>query len=177
MPPRAESLRGAIAGSAGSLFGRHQTVRLSEMGRALDADLSGRTVLLRTSDQLFAALGLIELDGVAARIVIAPPDVQPEYLPAILERAGADIVVSDDPALAVEGARFERLHLPQPGQAVTPSGKSEWVLFTSGTTGIPKMVAHSLEALTGAIQPTTADDIVWGTFYDLRRYGGLQILL
>ena len=33
------------------------------------------------------------------------------------------------------------------------SRKSEWVLFTSGTTGVPKMVAHSLEALTGAIQP------------------------
>jgi acyl-coenzyme A synthetase/AMP-(fatty) acid ligase len=51
------------------------------------------------------------------------------------------------------------------------------VLFTSGTTGIPKMVAHSLEALTGAIQPAAANDIVWGTFYDIRRYGGLQILL
>jgi len=174
--PQPDTLRAAIAGSRAHLFGRHQTVPLSTLGRALDADLSGRNVLLRTSDQLFAALGLIELDGVAASIVIAPPDIQPEYLPAIVERAGVDIVVSDDPALAVEGVRFERLH-PQPGQAVTPSGKSEWVLFTSGTTGIPKMVAHSLEALTGAIQPTAADDIVWGTFYDIRRYGGLQILL
>ena len=177
MPPRAEFLRAAITGSAASLFGRHQTVRLSDMGRALDADFSGANVLLRTSNQLFAALGLIELDGVAARIVIAPPDINPEHLPAIVERAGIETVVSNDPALAIEGVNFARLHLPRPGEAVASSRKSEWVLFTSGTTGIPKMVAHSLEALTGAIPQATAPDIVWGTFYDTRRYGGLQILL
>ena len=199
MPPRAETLRAAIAGSAASLLGRHQTVRLSDMGRALDADFSGANVLLRTSNQLFAALGLIELDGVAARIVIAPPDINPEHLPAIVERAGIQTVVSNDPALAIQGVNFARLHLPRPSQAHRPLArdsvqegevavaslamrrpegvKTEWVLFTSGTTGIPKMVAHSLEALTGAIQPATAQDIVWGTFYDTRRYGGLQILL
>ncbi len=38
------------------------------------------------------------------------------------------------------------------------------------------MVAHTLEALTGAIKPS-GDGIIWGTFYDIRRYGGLQIFL
>ncbi len=106
MPPRAENLRAAVAGSRASLFARRQTVPLAAMGRALDADLSGRKVLLRTSDQLFAALGLIELDGVAARIVLVPPDVKPEHLPAVIERAGIELVVSDDPALAVADTGF-----------------------------------------------------------------------
>jgi len=36
------------------------------------------------------------------------------------------------------------------------------VLFTSGTTGAPKMVAHSLPGLTGAIGPRSdAEKIVW----------------
>jgi acyl-coenzyme A synthetase/AMP-(fatty) acid ligase len=77
----------------------------------------------------------------------------------------------------VDGVRFEQLHLPDAGDEIAPSHKTEWVLFTSGTTGVPKMVAHTLEGLTGAIQPATQDGIVWGTFYDIRRYGGLQILL
>ncbi len=63
-------------------------------------------------------------------------------------------------------------------EAVAPI-TTEWVLLTSGTTGVPKMVVHSLAALTGAIKPPQAGDAppVWATFYDIRRYGGLQILL
>jgi acyl-coenzyme A synthetase/AMP-(fatty) acid ligase len=50
-------------------------------------------------------------------------------------------------------------------------------MFTSGTTGAPKMVVHTLAGLTGAIRRNAAHDgpVVWGTFYDIRRYGGLQI--
>jgi acyl-coenzyme A synthetase/AMP-(fatty) acid ligase len=176
MPPRPETLRAALGGGV-TLFGRRHVVRLSAMGRVLDGDLTGAHVLLRTRDQLFAALALIELDGVAARIVVAPPDVKPEHLPSVIERAAIDVVVSDDPALAVEGVGFAQVHLPQSGAAIPASRKTEWVLFTSGTTGVPKMVAHSLEGLSGAIQLAAGDDVVWGTFYDIRRYGGLQILL
>jgi acyl-coenzyme A synthetase/AMP-(fatty) acid ligase len=55
------------------------------------------------------------------------------------------------------------------------------VILTSGTTGTPKLLIHSLSGLTTAIKAeanrTTDADIVWGTFYDIRRYGGLQIFL
>jgi len=63
--------------------------------------------------------------------------------------------------------------------ALPPRTRTEWVLLTSGTTGVPKMVIHDLETLTTALQaPSPADGAdVWGTFYDIRRYGGLQIYL
>jgi acyl-coenzyme A synthetase/AMP-(fatty) acid ligase len=177
MPPRPETLRAAIAGSDASLFGRHLRIDLCDMGRALDRDLTGANVLLRTSDHLFAALALVELDSVVARIVIAPPDVEPEHLPSVIERAAIDVVVCDDPELTVEGADIAFATLPRPGNFIAASHDTEWVLFTSGTTGVPKMAAHTLGGLTGAIQAVAAKDIVWGTFYDIRRYGGLQVLL
>jgi acyl-coenzyme A synthetase/AMP-(fatty) acid ligase len=57
--------------------------------------------------------------------------------------------------------------------------ETEWVLTTSGTTGAPKLVAHSLRGLVGAIAPRAArtKPTAWATFYDIRRYGGLQIFL
>src|SRR2546425_861683 len=56
---------------------------------------------------------------------------------------------------------------------------TEWILLTSGTTGVPKLVVHTLASLAGAINGdrVLAIPAVWSTFYDIRRYGGLQILL
>ena len=53
-------------------------------------------------------------------------------------------------------------------------------MLTSGTSGVPKIVGHTLEGLTGAIVadgPARGAPPVWATFYDIRRYGGLQIFL
>jgi acyl-coenzyme A synthetase/AMP-(fatty) acid ligase len=57
---------------------------------------------------------------------------------------------------------------------------TEWLMLTSGTSGVPKIVSHTLEGLTGAIVadgPAQGTPPVWATFYDIRRYGGLQIFL
>jgi acyl-CoA synthetase (AMP-forming)/AMP-acid ligase II len=57
---------------------------------------------------------------------------------------------------------------------------TEWLMLTSGTSGVPKIVGHTLEGLSGAIVaegPARGSPPVWATFYDIRRYGGLQIFL
>ena len=56
---------------------------------------------------------------------------------------------------------------------------SEWGLLTSGTTGAPKLVLHTLASLTHAFagKEPPAPGTVWSTFYDIRRFGGLQVLL
>ena len=67
-----------------------------------------------------------------------------------------------------------------PARPAQTERATEWLMLTSGTSGVPKIVGHTLEGLCGAIVaegPARGTPPVWATFYDIRRYGGLQIFL
>jgi acyl-coenzyme A synthetase/AMP-(fatty) acid ligase len=171
------------------LFGADAKLPLSALveGSALyghGEELAGRSVLIATTSQLAAALALIELDGVARRLILYPPDLPLGYLPFVIEAAGVDAIVSDGRTVELANPQVGRF-IPCNGEITpgpmdrTPRMETEWILLTSGTTGLPKLVVHTLHSLAGAIelQKTPTDQIVWSTFYDIRRYGGLQIFL
>jgi acyl-coenzyme A synthetase/AMP-(fatty) acid ligase len=147
--------------------------------------LAGRTVLVRVSRQTAAAAALIALDGVARRIVVCPPDVAAQHVPHVLRTAEVDCCVSENGGGGSDCAALPCFRLSVSGfdgnrsSTASPETRTEWVLLTSGTTGPPKLVLHSLASLTGAIalSAKSADRPVWSTFYDIRRYGGLQIFL
>jgi acyl-coenzyme A synthetase/AMP-(fatty) acid ligase len=139
---------------------------------------AGKSVLIGARSLRMSARALLELDGLAARLVICPPDFSGNRLANALDQAKVDVVVSDVPRSDVGGRNVARLASPRPRDEGAPVARvsSEWVLPTSGTTGAPKLVEHRLAGLLGAIDPS-ADTPVWATFYDIRRYGGLQIFL
>src|SRR4051794_10864469 len=101
--PEPGSLREALAASprtGGHLYGASAETPFSALldhsplGGARDA-LRGRAVMIATADQFTAALALIDLDGVARRLLLCPPDLDPAHWPALLDRAEIDAVVSD----------------------------------------------------------------------------------
>ena len=141
----------------------------------------GRSVLVATDAQITAALVLVDLDGSARRLTIAPPDLDPELLGSIIEDAEIDVIATDRPE-RFTGSSVDVLTISRaivPADPVARDHDTEWVMTTSGTSGRPKLVAHSLDALTGAIDAAAhgVGRPVWSTFYDIRRYGGLQIFL
>ena len=166
-------------------------------GRVALADLVGRTslsvelegftdksVLISCERQLPAVLALLELDGIASRILLCPPDLSPAHLPKVIADAQVDAIISDGTGPAARSLGVIELHdtpvaAPNPAASPPDCGRlTDWLLFTSGTTGLPKIVVHTLASLTGPLDDgLVPSDAVWSTFYDVRRYGGLQILL
>jgi acyl-coenzyme A synthetase/AMP-(fatty) acid ligase len=143
------------------------------------ARLEGRSVLLAVGGMAKAAAALIDLDGAARRIVLCPPGLGVDELVALARAAEADALVHDGDAPAPEVGVEIRVacRLPLAPLAAPRAARfvTEWVMPTSGTSGPPKLVAHTLATLTAAFHPVAGQR--WATFYDIRRYGGLQILL
>jgi acyl-coenzyme A synthetase/AMP-(fatty) acid ligase len=146
-------------------------------------ELSGRSVLLALSGQLLSAIAMIELDGIARRMLLCPPDLNPEHAEALIVDADIDAIVTDQPLRWSDAGVYliVGVHLPERAAAKTRTERAtEWLMLTSGTSGVPKIVSHTLEGLSGAIVadgPLRSASAVWATFYDIRRYGGLQIFL
>jgi acyl-CoA synthetase (AMP-forming)/AMP-acid ligase II len=142
-----------------------------------------KVVLLVTHNQLDTVWALVELDGVARRIIICPPDATEALAGALFQIGGAEILVADGGPLLRShmgtALAFELLPAEVRRGMIRRLQPTEWVLPTSGTSGPPKLVVHTLATLCAAFSGGHApvEPIAWATFYDIRRFGGLQILL
>ena len=175
--------------SAGSLQDASARVPIAEFAvrSCIGSDLErlrGRSVILLPGNQLTAAFALLELDGVVRRVVLCTPDLAEEYVPQIIRDSGADAFVGGAQTVLATRHGIGLTVLPTATPRYEIKGRrqsfdTEWVLMTSGTTGAPKLVLHTLASLTSAFAGASPDTgpVVWSTFYDIRRYGGLQIFL
>ena len=73
----------------GYLIGAEQRTALGDLpqGSAIAPgveNLRGRSVLIASADPFLVVLALIELDGLARRLTLYPPDLALEYLPYVM---------------------------------------------------------------------------------------------
>jgi acyl-CoA synthetase (AMP-forming)/AMP-acid ligase II len=144
--------------------------------------LAGRSVLLAVSGQLLSALAMIEIDGVARRMLLCPPDINPNLIENLVNEAEIDAILTDEPHRWSEAeVDVLTVHFPESTDVKQKTERAtQWLMLTSGTSGAPKIVSHTLDGLCGAIHAdgtSHGTSPVWATFYDIRRYGGLQIFL
>lgn len=135
----------------------HEDLRSDRLGLREQVPAGG-VANLSCKDAGVVACALTALDGWASEVRLIPPSTD-------TSTGAVDLtVVAPTPA-------SER------GPADPPADATRWVLYTSGTTGEPKEISHTLESLTRTVVPGSGDSFVWGLLYDPNRMAGLQVLL
>ena len=153
------------ATARGEFLGREGRVALAQLKSAsiLGAHLEslrGRSVLLATKDHFHTALALVELDGVARRIVLCTPDLSVEALAHVARAAAAEGLIVDAQftlgSLGI-GNTVVISSTPSPAPVTRRSSEqTEWILLTSGTTGIAQARAALAAAASRARLPRQA---------------------
>jgi acyl-CoA synthetase (AMP-forming)/AMP-acid ligase II len=139
----------------------------------------GCRVGLGTMSVLELAKTLVFLDGIAESLLFLPVEQEPEVQQKYLTDANIDVVLGNEAPTALHHtgpmSGANRILLQTENHLVT---ETQWLLPTSGTTGIPKLIGHTLKTLTRSMSPRyVGDRYVWASLYHPRRFAGLQVLL
>ena len=138
--------------------------------------LFNQDVAVCISDSLIYIQSLIALDGFAKSILILPPSLNNDIAAALIKESGC--------AYVFDGKSLNNLNESDASEIkvqTTASNKfkTNWILATSGTTGTPKLIYHTLESLTSTTKQdiSRGKDYCWGLVYEPTRFAGLQVLL
>lgn len=131
---------------------------------------------LVTTDAGLVAAALVALDGWASEVHLLGHGVGTDRLPP-----GAPVIGDDDvPAADARGAAGSGTPVDRDvaEEAAPDAETTAFVVYTSGTTGVPKAVRHTIATLSRTVVRTdVAGALTWGLLYDPNRMAGLQVLL
>ncbi|WP_165440542.1 ANL family adenylate-forming protein [Rubripirellula amarantea] len=138
---------------------------------SVDASMVGSRIALMMPNGEDLARSLVALDGVCEAILLLPSGLDESQRDSLMQRASIDRVVSH---LADIRCNEELAAKPSDRGRLT-----RWILATSGTTGTPKLVEHTLATLTrsASFDLTIGAQHTWSSLYNLTGFAGLQVFL
>ena len=157
---------------------------LTQVSKLLDCNRwFKKRIALGEMPILELACALILLDGLAEVICLLPKEVTPQERASLLAQAKIDLVIEGSDLGFSELIRS--IHsIGAIESSIISNGDSLrtietiWMLPTSGTSGIPKLISHTLESLTRTMTARNlSNQYVWGSLYSIRRFAGLQVFL
>lgn len=134
-------------------------------------------VALVLRDPLALIRAVVALDGQVEAMLLLSDVLDAETAVALAHQAECGQLLTDRDDL-LGRADAHRLGGFLGGSRQAPPVPTRWLMTTSGTTGLPKIVPHTLRSLARSVTRTPASDApVWGLLYDPTRFAGMQVIL
>ncbi len=171
-----------------SFSGDHQVVLTQSAILSVDQLLKNAEDLYRrssvTSKSRIALYGLppvdfitslVAFDGKVEEMLLLPASLDEAATLRLVESAGCTHYMNAVNIVEVsreqEECRFS--------EAESESEATQWLLATSGTTGRPKLIGHTLASLSRSVKRDIEKGrgFVWGLLYDPSRFAGIQVVL
>ncbi len=168
----------------GSPSGNRTVGQLLDYSSVHGCKLRGGRLALNLADPVAGVEALVAADGQAESITLLPPTLSDHHLSALIEKADCDLLLASErqtpanlPDISVSSSLDDLNRHPE-----TDTGRTRetaWHLATSGTTNVPKLVAHTFSSLSRTVKrkPISSDAAYWGLLYDYMRFAGLQVVL
>lgn len=153
-----------------------RSLRLSLQSRQSWLDsLANQGVAVAIRSPIELASALIALDGRVPQLLLLPEGLEQDDQSRFMDESRCSMLLTDaiwDSSGAHEvGGLTETARLPH--------ADTEWYLPTSGTTGRPKLIPHTLASLTKTVKTDQKKGLMlkWGSLYAISRFAGLQVFL
>lgn len=148
-----------------------QIIKINSINKDTLNSLVGLRVSLVGNSSLELAILLTILDGIVSEILLVPTELDTKQSDLLEDMAGSSCRISlENNKICVKVIKKDK---PDKFR------DSQWIIPTSGTTGQPKLVKHSLASLTRTLKTNleAGRNLCWGLTYELTRFAGLQVFL
>ncbi len=155
--------------SGNQWFETSELVELALNFRRKNPSAESGNIVFRAANPFEVVVGCLALDGYARNILVSSEKSNDSAESIYKDRIGGCLI------LGIDSAEDTKATGGLSGRSLC---HTVWTIPTSGTTGTPKLVQHTLESLTRSVRMDSSKgaNLVWGQLYDISRFAGLQVL-
>ena len=138
--------------------------------------LQGKNLVINGRPRIEFALLLSLLDGVASKILFLPSDIDDSLHQEYYKQVKVHNEVFLDNNILISNTITQQESIKN---SIKNSIETEWIIPTSGTTSIPKLVSHTFSSLTKStkLNVEKGAHFRWGLTFDIYRFSGIQVFL
>lgn len=139
--------------------------------RNLHMYAKNKNITIQLEDAYTYICSIAAMDGFCKSMLLLASDTSIELVNQFCTTCKIDFQLTDDDVNEFLDSEADSTQFD--------SIQTEWLLATSGTTGVPKIIKHDFSTLTRScsLKVRLDNQYVWGLLYDINKFAGLQVVL